>query len=119
MKLRGPPVIMWISTGALMPCAGFTGAGTTAAAVRQAYVTLLTPVGNGIDWKVGAMDDSSAMKATPMLQSELYPFLRLCRESTTLVGMLGSYKSLDAVTVQAGVANAYTASATSLAILCL
>ena len=31
--------------------------GTAQFAVRQAYVVLRTPVGNGIDWKVGVQDD--------------------------------------------------------------
>src|SRR5215831_13249275 len=38
---------------------GGTGAaavGTSAGSIRQAYVTLRTPVGNGLDWKVGVWD---------------------------------------------------------------
>ena len=33
-------------------------------AIRQAYMTLRTPVGNGIDWKVGVWDTIIGYEST-------------------------------------------------------
>jgi len=78
-------------------------------AVRQAYVVVRTPVGNGIDWKVGVMDDiigyeSNTDGANPNYTRSIGYFY----EPTTLVGMIGSYKVNDMITVQAGLAENWT-----------
>jgi len=85
-------------------------------AIRQAYIALRTPVGNGIDWKVGVFDtiigyEGSTSGNNPNF-SHSYGFNI---EPTTHTGGLATYKITDEVTVQAGLADtsfngtAYTA----------
>jgi len=81
--------------------------GSAAFAVRQAYVVLRTPIGNGIDWKVGIQDDIIGYEgntdgSNPNYTRSVGYFV----EPTTLLGIIGSYKITDAVTVQAGLADA-------------
>jgi len=79
---------------------------TSAASIRQAYVTLRTPVGNGIDWKIGVWDtivgyESSSDPLNPnYTRSYGYTI-----EPTTHTGILATYKINDIVTVQAGIAD--------------
>ncbi|HEY1660993.1 MAG TPA: outer membrane beta-barrel protein [Verrucomicrobiae bacterium] len=75
--------------------------------IRQAYLSLRTPVGNsGIDWKVGVWDtiigyESSSDPANPnYTRSYGYSI-----EPTTHTGVLGTYKVNDNISVQAGVAD--------------
>ncbi len=73
--------------------------------VRQAYVTVRTPVGNGIDWKVGGFDGVTGYEgntgyANPnYTRSYGYQF-----NPASELGMIGSYKIVDGVTVQMGIA---------------
>jgi hypothetical protein len=75
-------------------------------AIRQAYVSLRTPVGNGIDWKVGVFDTIIGYEST---SSPLNPnFTRsygYSMEPTTHTGILASYKVGDVLTLTAGVAD--------------
>jgi hypothetical protein len=85
------------------------GAGTASVAIRQAYVVVRTPLGNGIDWKVGIQDDIIGYEgntdgSNPNYTRSVGYFL----EPTTLLGIVGSYKIIDAVTVQAGLVDATT-----------
>jgi hypothetical protein len=79
---------------------------TPGGGITQAYVTLRTPVGNGIDWKIGIWDtivgyESLNDPANPnYTRSYAYAI-----EPTTHTGILGTYKVSDMVTVQAGVAD--------------
>lgn len=75
--------------------------------VRQAYVVIRTPVGNGIDWKVGVQDDIIGYEGNtdgnnPNYTRSIGYFL----EPTSLTGLVGTYKVSDMLTVQAGVADA-------------
>jgi hypothetical protein len=75
--------------------------------VRQAYVVVRTPLGNGIDWKVGVQDDiigyeGNTDAANPNYTRSVGYFL----EPTTLVGLIGSYKINNEITVQGGIADA-------------
>jgi hypothetical protein len=75
--------------------------------VRQAYVALSTPVGNGITWKMGVQDDiigyeGNTDAANPNYTRSVGYFL----EPTTLVGLIGSYTINSIITVQGGIANA-------------
>jgi hypothetical protein len=82
-------------------------AGTAAVAVRQAYVVLRTPVGNGIDWKIGVQDDIIGYEGNTDSSNPNYTrSIGYSVEPTTLLGIIGSYKICDAVTVQAGLADA-------------
>jgi hypothetical protein len=74
--------------------------------ITQAYVTLRTPIGNGIDWKIGVWDtivgyESLNDPANPNY-TRSYAF---GLEPTTHTGILGTYKVSDMLTVQAGVAD--------------
>ncbi len=98
------------AVGVALNGAQATGAaGSAAFALRQAYVVIRTPVGNGIDWKVGVQDDIIGYEgntdgANPNYTRSIGYFT----EPTTLLGIIGSYKITDAVTVQAGLADATT-----------
>jgi len=77
-------------------------------AIRQAYVALRTPVGNGIDWKVGVFDTIIGYES---LESGNNPNMTrsygFTMEPTTHTGLLGSYRFNDYVSVSAGVANTF------------
>ncbi len=75
-------------------------------AIKQAYVALRTPVGNGIDWKVGVFDtivgyEASNAGANPnFTRSWGYAM-----EPTQHTGFLAAYRLCDLVSFTAGVAN--------------
>jgi hypothetical protein len=77
--------------------------------IRQAYVELKTPIGNGIDWQFGRWDNllgyesSDSYKNPNYTRSYGYSF-----EPTEHTGLLGSYKFCDAVNLQVGVADTVT-----------
>jgi len=86
-------------------------AGTASAAIRQAYIVMRTPVGNGIDWKVGVQDDIIGYEGNTDGGNPNYTrSYGYSVEPTTLLGLIGSYKIVDAVTVQAGIVDATTPS---------
>lgn len=74
--------------------------------IRQAYVTLRTPVGNGIDWKVGMFDTIVGYESTTAANnpnfSKSYGYNI---EPTTHTGILGAYKINDMISFQAGIAD--------------
>jgi len=80
-----------------------------AAPIRQAYVELKMPIGNGLDWQIGRWDNllgyevSDGYKNPNFTRSYGYTF-----EPTEHTGVLASYKVCDAVTLQAGVADEVT-----------
>jgi hypothetical protein len=78
-------------------------------AVKQAYVALRAPVGNGIDIKLGVFD---TIVGYEVFESGNNPnFSRsygYALEPTHHTGVLASYHIVDAVSVSAGVANTYT-----------
>jgi hypothetical protein len=76
--------------------------------LRQAYVTMRTPLGNGIDWKAGLFDnilgyESNTLAANPNY-SHSYGWNA---EPTSQLGLIGTYKVCDLVTVTGGLANSY------------
>jgi hypothetical protein len=75
-------------------------------AIRQAYVSLRTPVGNGIEWKIGVFDtiigyESVASPNNPNYSRSYGQTI----EPQTHTGILGSYRVNDVVSFAAGVAN--------------
>jgi hypothetical protein len=74
--------------------------------IRQAFVDLKMPIGNGIDWQLGRWDNllgyesSDSYKNPNYTRSYAYSF-----EPTEHTGLLGTYKFSDAVTLAAGVAD--------------
>jgi hypothetical protein len=77
-------------------------------AVRQAYVALRTPVGNGLDFKIGVFDaivgyESTDAGSNPnMTRSWAYTI-----EPFSHTGVLGSYKFNDMITAQFGIADTF------------
>lgn len=74
--------------------------------IKQAYVNLRTPVGNGIDWKIGVFDTIIGYE---VFESWKNPnFTRswgYALEPTEHEGVLASYKFSDVVSASVGVAN--------------
>ncbi len=85
-----------------------TGATTQDFTIRQAYVALRTPVGNGIDWKIGVTDaiigyETLTAGANPNM-SRSYG---LTIEPFTQTGILGTYRFSDAISFTGGIGNTY------------
>lgn len=82
------------------------GNSTSDYAIKQAYVTLRTPVGNGIDWKVGVFDSPLGYEVFDPASNPNYTrSWGYSIEPTELTGVLASYKISDAVSVSGGVVN--------------
>ena len=82
------------------------GAAPSDLAIRQAYVSLNTPVGNGLDWKVGVFDSIIGYESleTPSNPNYTHSY-GSTMEPQTSTGILASYRFCDTVSVKAGVAN--------------
>jgi hypothetical protein len=85
-----------------------SGINTGDFAIHQAYVTLRTPVGNGIDWKLGVFDtiigyESFASPNNPNY-THSYGFTI---EPAQHTGLLGTYVINDKFSVSAGIANSW------------
>jgi hypothetical protein len=79
-------------------------------AIKQAYVALRTPVGNGIDWKFGVFDTVVGYEVTDAGNNPNYTrSFGYAVEPTEHTGVLATYKINDMFTVSAGVANTLTA----------
>ena len=75
-------------------------------AIRQACIVLRTPVGNGIDWKIGVFDSIIGDQSTsPPLNPNYTHSYGYSMEPTTFTGLLVSYKFCDVVSVSAGIAD--------------
>jgi hypothetical protein len=75
-------------------------------AIRQAYVALRTPVGNGIDWKVGVFDSIIGYESVESPNDPNYTrSYGHTIEPQTETGILASYRISDMVSASAGVAN--------------
>jgi hypothetical protein len=75
------------------------------APVRQAYVTLRTPVGNGIDWKVGIFDGVTGYEGNTGYSNPNYTRSYGYQVNpASELGMIGSYKIIEGIVVQAGFA---------------
>jgi hypothetical protein len=80
--------------------------GGNVANIRQAYIALRTPVGNGIDWKVGVFDTIIGYESTSdPLNPNYTRSYGYTIEPTTHTGVLATYKVCDALSLSAGVAD--------------
>ena len=96
--------------------AAFNGNGSTIP-IRQAYVALRTPVGNGIDWKVGVFDTIIGYESTSdPLNPNYTRSYGYSIEPTTHTGVLATYKVTDVLALSAGVANSSNVGTTTQAI---
>lgn len=79
-------------------------------AIKQAYVALRTPVGNGIDWKMGVFDTIIGYETfeagnNPNFTRSWGYFV----EPTQHTGLLGTYRINDNIAIAAGIANTLSA----------
>ncbi|HUB86580.1 MAG TPA: outer membrane beta-barrel protein [Verrucomicrobiae bacterium] len=75
-------------------------------AIKQAYVTLRTPVGNGIDWKVGVFDTIIGYEVTDAGNDPNYTrSWGYAIEPTEHTGILATYAVNSDFSLSAGIAN--------------
>ena len=75
-------------------------------AIKQAYVSLRTPIGNGIDWKIGVFDSPLGYEVFDAGSNPNYTrSWGYAVEPTELTGVLATYKINDEWSVSAGIAN--------------
>jgi len=80
--------------------------GSSDFAIRQAYVALRMPCGNGIDWKVGVFDSIIGYESVESGNNPNYTrSFGHSIEPQTHTGVLASYRFNDMISVSAGVAN--------------
>jgi len=85
---------------------GGLGNGTAGTAVRQAYVALSTPLGNGITWKMGIQDDIIGYEGNTDGANPNYTrSIAWNLEPATLLGVVGTYQITSLISVQAGIAD--------------
>jgi hypothetical protein len=74
--------------------------------IEQAYIALRTPVGNGIDWKVGVFNSPIGYESFDAINDPNYTrSWGYAVEPTAFTGVLGTYKINDQWAVSAGIAN--------------
>jgi len=75
-------------------------------AIRQAYINLRTPIGNGLDWKLGVFDSIIGYESTSSpLNPNFTHSYGYTMEPTTFTGLLVTYKFCDALTISGGIAD--------------
>jgi len=93
-----------LATGS--PTSGDVGYENSDFGIKNAYVALRTPIGNGIDWKMGVFDTVIGYET---FEAGNNPnFTRswgYAVEPTEHTGILGTYRINDMISVAAGVAN--------------
>ena len=107
--LFGPDAVGWNPS----PHSSGTFGGATYGAdfsIQQAFITLNTPVGNGIDWKFGVFNTVIGYESTDSGSNPNYTrSWGWAVEPTENTGVLASYKVNDEWSLSAGVANTLTA----------
>ena len=74
--------------------------------IKQAYVTLRTPVGNGIDWKIGVFDSPLGYEVFDAGSNPNYTrSYGYAVEPTELTGLQANYKVSDALSLGGGIAD--------------
>ena len=82
------------------------GAANSEVSIQQAYVALRTPVGNGIDWKIGVFNTVVGYEAYDAGSNPNYTrSWGWAVEPTEHTGILATYKVSDMLSLSAGVAN--------------
>jgi hypothetical protein len=96
--LFGPDAVGWNPSA--------NSAGDSDFSIQQAYIALRTPVGTGIDWKVGVFNTVVGYESFDAGNNPNYTrSWAWAVEPTEHTGVLGSYKFADEFSVSAGVAN--------------
>jgi len=74
--------------------------------IKQAYVSLRTPIGNGIDWKLGVWDTIIGYESTEDPSNPNFTrSYGYTLEPTTHTGLQGTYKVSDCLSFTGGIAN--------------
>ena len=85
-----------------------TGTADSQIAIKQAYVNLRAPLGNGLDFKVGVFDTIIGYESTDNPNNPNYTrSYGYTIEPTTHTGVLATYQLSDMIGLSAGVANSY------------
>lgn len=101
----GYHVDLWLGPDANALGSQSTGVGADFA-IRQAYVALRTPIGNGIDWKLGVFDTIIGYESLSSPNNPNYTHsYGFSIEPTTHTGLLGTYRINDNVSIAGGIAN--------------
>lgn len=83
-----------------------TTTGGNATYIRQAYIALRTPVGNGIDWKIGVFDTIIGYEGSTSGNNPNYSHsFGFNLEPTTSTGIVATYHATDWFSAQIGIAN--------------
>jgi hypothetical protein len=97
---------IWMGPDAVALASQFSGSGDLA--IRQAYVALRAPIGNGLDFKIGVFDTIVGYET---LESGANPnFTRsygFTIEPTTHTGILATYRFSDVVSASFGIADSF------------
>jgi hypothetical protein len=102
----GYRVDLWAGPDANSLGTSSTGVNTADFGIRQAYVALRTPVGNGIDWKMGVFDSIIGYESIESGNNPNYTrSYGNSIEPTTQTGLQGTYRFCDMFSASAGVAN--------------
>ena len=106
----GYHVDLWLGPDAnALGTASITSVGGADFAIRQAYISLRTPVGNGLDWKIGVFDTIIGYESLSSPNNPNYTHsYGFTIEPTTHTGILGTYKINDSVNISAGIANTFS-----------
>lgn len=102
----------WFGPDAANPLSniGTRVSGSGDVAIKQAYVSLRTPVGNGIDWKIGVFDTIIGYESSNAGDNPNYTrSWGYSIEPTQHTGILGTYRFSDSIAVTLGVANTWNA----------
>lgn len=100
--LFGPDAVGWNPSTS----SSSTGYNASDFAIQQAYIALRTPLGNGIDWKVGVFNTVVGYESFDAGSNPNYTrSWGWAVEPTEHTGVLGSYKVCDSLSLTAGVAN--------------
>jgi hypothetical protein len=85
---------------------GYNADTSGAFAIEQAYIALRTPIGNGIDWKVGVFDSPIGYESFDAGNDPNYTrSWGYAVEPRSFTGVLGTYRITDQWSVSAGIAN--------------
>src|SRR5262249_32745496 len=85
-----------------------TGAATSDFGIKQAYVALRAPVGNGLDFKVGVYDTPIGYEVFDAGENPNYTrSWGYTIEPTTHTGVLGTYQFSESISASAGIANTF------------
>jgi hypothetical protein len=105
----GYHVDLWLGPdGKMLQTSSYLGLANYASdlAIRQAYVTVRTPIGNGIDWKLGVFDTVIGYESLSSPNNPHYSrSFGFGLEPTTHTGLLGTYRFCEAFTTSFGIAD--------------